>query len=154
MSDAMNVHEFPAGGDNADGPVHFSPPRGTLVAKHEAIGEIVEIAGSGARVEINGRRLAELAVDPDPSVALSGQVGSQIKIDSGRRWLLANVRNLKVTDPEAGAVTQASACGRNWISPVTTSYTAPMMATRPASWRRLSVSLWRNTMSVTRATLA
>ncbi|GAA4827932.1 DUF87 domain-containing protein [Sphingosinicella ginsenosidimutans] len=105
MSDAMNVHEFPAGGDNADGPVHFSPPRGTLVAKHEAIGEIVEIAGSGARVEINGRRLAELAVDPDPSVALSGQVGSQIKIDSGRRWLLANVRNLKVTDPEAGAVT-------------------------------------------------
>ena len=31
MSDAMNVHEFPAGGDNADGPVHFSPPRGTLV---------------------------------------------------------------------------------------------------------------------------
>ena len=105
MSDAINVHDFPASGGNADGPVSFTPQRRALVARHEAIGEIVEIAGSGARVEINGRRLAELAVDPDPSVALSGQVGSQIKIDSGRRWLLANVRNLKVTDAEAGAVT-------------------------------------------------
>ena len=36
---------------------------------------------------------------------MSGQVGSQIKIASGRRWLLANVRSLKVTDSEAGAVT-------------------------------------------------
>ena len=104
MTDAMNLHDFPNGGAATDGPVHFSPRR-TLVAQHEAIGEVVEIAGSGARVEISGHRLAELASDPDPSVAMSGQVGSQIKIDSGQRWLLANVRNLKVTDPEAGAVT-------------------------------------------------
>jgi len=65
----------------------------------------VEIGGSGAIVEIAERRLAELATDTDPSIAMSGQVGSQIKIASGRRWLLANVRRLKVTDAEAGAVT-------------------------------------------------
>ncbi len=82
-----------------------SAPRRVLVAKHEALGAVVEIAGSGAAVEISGRRLSELAGDPDPSVSMSGQVGSQIKIDSGRRWLLANVRRLKVTDPESGAVT-------------------------------------------------
>jgi uncharacterized protein len=35
---------------------------------------------------------------------MSGQVGSQIKIESGRRWLLANVRKLQVIDPEAGLV--------------------------------------------------
>ena len=35
---------------------------------------------------------------------MSGQVGSQIKIDSGRRWLLANVRRLRVSDAEAGIV--------------------------------------------------
>ena len=35
---------------------------------------------------------------------MSGQVGSQIKIASDRRWLLANVRSLKLTDGEAGAV--------------------------------------------------
>ena len=35
---------------------------------------------------------------------MSGQVGSQIKIASHRRWLLANVRSLKVIDAEAGTV--------------------------------------------------
>ena len=101
--DATIHHSFPTPGDEPD--VGTAPaPRRSLVALHEAIGHVVEIAGSGARVEIAGRRLAELASDPDPSVAMSGQVGSQIKIDSGRRWLLANVRRLKVTDAEAGTV--------------------------------------------------
>ncbi len=103
MSDAMNLHSFPAPSDEPDAGA-FAAPRRILVAQHEAIGQVVDIAGSGARVEIVSRRLAELAGDPDPTVAMSGQVGSQVKIDSGRRWLLANVRNLKVTDPEAGIV--------------------------------------------------
>ncbi|HWT12526.1 MAG TPA: DUF87 domain-containing protein [Allosphingosinicella sp.] len=103
MTDAMNLHSFPESGDDSDsGPI--PAPRRFLVAHHEALGQVVDIAGSGAIVEIVGRRLAELAGDPDPTVAMSGQVGSQVKIDSGRRWLLANVRNLKVTDPEAGTV--------------------------------------------------
>ncbi|MGQ0659642.1 ATP-binding protein, partial [Sphingosinicella sp.] len=101
MTEALNVHGFPQGGEP-----DFSPPAGRarLVARHEAIGQVVEIAGSGARIEIVSRRLVELAEDPDPSVAMSGQVGSQIKIDSGRRWLLANVRRLQVTDAEAGII--------------------------------------------------
>ncbi|HEV2865730.1 MAG TPA: DUF87 domain-containing protein [Allosphingosinicella sp.] len=102
MTDAMNPHNFPVpAGDSGGG----SPaPARRLAARHEALGQVVEIAGSGAWIEIAGRRLGELAGDPDPTVAMSGQVGSQVKIDSGRRWLLANVRNLKVTDPEAGTV--------------------------------------------------
>ena len=101
MTEALNVHGFPHGGEP-----DFSPPAGQkrLTARHEAIGQIVEIAGSGARIEIVGRRLGELAEDGDPSVAMSGQVGSQIKIESGRRWLLANVRGLRVTDAEAGII--------------------------------------------------
>ncbi len=102
MTDAINVHSFPQD-DGAPG-AHTTPPRRTLTAQHEAIGHVIEIAGSGARIEIFGRRLVELSNDLDPSVAMSGQVGSQIKIDSGRRWLLANVRGLRVTDPEAGVV--------------------------------------------------
>ena len=103
MADAMNIHSFPMnGGDHEPGRA-ATPPR-KLVAKHETIGQVVEISGSGASVEIVGRRLVELAADADPSVAMSGQVGSQIKIDSGRRWLLANVRKLKVADAEAGVV--------------------------------------------------
>ena len=103
MSDAMNLHSFPAAGSEPDDAAPAAVRR-TLVARHEALGQVVEIAGSGAIVEIVGRRLGELAGDPDPTVAMSGQVGSQVKIDSGRRWLLANVRNLKVIDPEAGTV--------------------------------------------------
>ncbi len=102
MTDATNLHSFPTAHDEPE-PARQSPLR-NLVAQHETIGQVVEIAGSGARVEIVGRRLTELAADPDPTVALSGQVGSQIKIASGRRWLLANVRSLKVTDAEAGMV--------------------------------------------------
>ena len=103
MTDA-NLHAFST--PPSDETDHFAPPvRGSgLAPSHETIGQVVDISGSGARIEITGRRLAELARDPDPTVAMSGQVGSQIKIASGRRWLLANVRKLKVTDPEAGTI--------------------------------------------------
>jgi DNA helicase HerA-like ATPase len=104
MTDAMNLRTFPMSGDDQEASPPSAAPARKLVSHHETIGQVVEIAGSGASVEIFGRRLAELASDPDPSVAMSGQVGSQIKIDSGRRWLLANVRRLKVTDAEAGVV--------------------------------------------------
>src|SRR5687767_2704512 len=56
-----------------------------------AIGRVIEISGGGARIQMEGHKLREIAKDPDPSVALSGQVGSQIKLESGSKWLLANV---------------------------------------------------------------
>jgi uncharacterized protein len=106
MTDAMNLHSFPQPEDGAEGtaPRPAPVPKKALVPSHEAIGQVVEIGGSGARIEMAGRRLAELASDPDPSIAMSGQVGSQIKIASHRRWLLANIRALKVIDAEAGTV--------------------------------------------------
>jgi DNA helicase HerA-like ATPase len=105
MTDAMNLHSFPHRDDGGEAPIGNAPARNALSSVHEAIGQIIEVGGSGAQIEIVGRRLTELASDPDPSIAMSGQVGSQIKIASGRRWLLANVRKLKVTDAEAGVVT-------------------------------------------------
>jgi uncharacterized protein len=105
MTDAMNLHSFPPRDEGGEAPIGAAPSRSALSSVHEAIGQIIEVGGSGAQIEIVGRRLTELAGDPDPSIAMSGQVGSQIKIASGRRWLLANVRKLKVTDAEAGVVT-------------------------------------------------
>ncbi|HET9429416.1 MAG TPA: ATP-binding protein, partial [Allosphingosinicella sp.] len=102
--DGLNHHNFPETDGERQTVEHNPTPRRTLVSQHEALGQVVEIAGSGALIEISSRRLNELIDDPDPSVAMSGQVGSQIKIDSGRRWLLANVRGLRVTDAEAGVV--------------------------------------------------
>ncbi|HKR24118.1 MAG TPA: DUF87 domain-containing protein [Allosphingosinicella sp.] len=105
MTDAMNLHNFPSRDEGSDTGPGAVPRRAPLVSQHEAIGHVIEIGGSGASVEIAERRLIELGSDPDPSIAMSGQVGSQIKIASGRRWLLANVRRLKVTDAEAGHIT-------------------------------------------------
>ena len=102
--DGLNHQSFPQADGERTKVVPSPPPKRSLIATHEAIGSVVEIGGSGALIEIAARRLHELVDDPDPSVAMSGQVGSQIKINSGRRWLLANVRGLKVTDAEAGVV--------------------------------------------------
>ncbi|MGQ0559249.1 MAG: ATP-binding protein [Sphingosinicella sp.] len=103
MTDGITFHSFPVPSEEPT-PGSARAPKRVLVAKHEAIGQVVEISGSGARIEIVAHRLRELADDPDACVAMSGQVGSQIKIDSGRRWLLANVRRLCVTDAEAGMI--------------------------------------------------
>ncbi|WP_234028177.1 ATP-binding protein [Qipengyuania aquimaris] len=69
----------------------------------QPIGVVLEIAGSGSQVAIDLQRLTECADDKDPSVAMAGQVGSQIKIRVGNSWLLASVRNQK-RDRKAGSI--------------------------------------------------
>ena len=105
MTDAMNLQNFPSRDEPADTSIVSRAQRPALVPRHEPIGHIIEVGGSGASVEIVSRRLEELATDKDLSIAMSGQVGSQIKIGAGTRWLLANVRKLRVTDAEAGHIT-------------------------------------------------
>jgi DNA helicase HerA-like ATPase len=61
----------------------------------QPIGIVLEVAGSGSQIAFDLQRLSECAGDRDPSVAMAGQVGSQIKIRVGNSWLLANVRNQK-----------------------------------------------------------
>ena len=60
-----------------------------------AIGDVVEIAGSGSQIRIDAAALAALQTHSDPSVAMSGQVGSQVKMVVGANWLIANVRTLR-----------------------------------------------------------
>lgn len=68
-----------------------------------AIGEVLEIAGSGSQVAIDRRRLGECADDTDPAIAMAGQVGSQIKVRVGNSWLLASIRNQR-QDRDAGSI--------------------------------------------------
>jgi len=63
-----------------------------------AIGEVVEIAGSGSQIRLNPTALAALQNHSDPSVAMSGQVGSQVKVVVGANWLIANVRTMRAND--------------------------------------------------------
>ncbi len=60
-----------------------------------AIGRVLEIAGSGSKIWMDFNRLQMLQSHADPSVAMSGQVGSQVKMQSGANWLVANVRTLQ-----------------------------------------------------------
>jgi hypothetical protein len=59
------------------------------------IGVVVEIAGSGSQIRIDGAALNALQGHRDPSVAMSGQVGSQVKMVVGTNWLIANVRTMR-----------------------------------------------------------
>jgi len=73
----------------------------------DPIGIILEIAGSGSQIALDVQRLAECAADADPSVALAGQVGSQIKVRVGSGWLLASVRNQKQDSKTPGGIRAA-----------------------------------------------
>ncbi|MEO6581881.1 MAG: ATP-binding protein, partial [Sphingomicrobium sp.] len=62
------------------------------------IGHVVEIAGSGSQVRLDPNVLSALSNHGDPSVAMSGQVGSQVKMIVGASWLIANVRTMRADD--------------------------------------------------------
>lgn len=68
------------------------------------IGEVVEIAGASSQVLLDASRLQALVDHSDPSVSMAGQVGSQVKIRMGNRWLVANVRTQRMHQREAGLI--------------------------------------------------
>jgi hypothetical protein len=78
-----------------------APKRPTAAAVAlEPIGEVLEIAGSGSRARLSSASLAALSTNSDPSLAMSGQVGSQVKMAVAGSWLIANVRTMKSEDGE------------------------------------------------------
>lgn len=71
---------------------------------HLKIGEVIEIAGSGSQILVDAQQLAALSDDKDPSIAMAGQVGSQVKVKLGGRWLLANVRTQRMDLSHKGLI--------------------------------------------------
>jgi uncharacterized protein len=76
-----------------------------------AIGSVVEIAGSNSEIMLHQGVLQQLAGDADPSVAMAGQVGSQVKIKIGPVWLVASVRSLRLDPATAAIVAQIDFLG-------------------------------------------
>jgi hypothetical protein len=70
----------------------------------EPIGMVLEIGGSGSQIALDLQRLTECGLDSDPSIALAGRVGSQVKIRVGSSWLLASVRQQKQDNATPGGV--------------------------------------------------
>nr|WP_183614322.1 DUF87 domain-containing protein [Novosphingobium hassiacum] len=85
----------------------FAMPEATIGSDNarKPIGLVREVAGSGSAIRLDLARLDECTSDLDPSVALSGKVGSQIKVRVGNSWLLASVRNQRLdTSVEGGII--------------------------------------------------
>ncbi len=89
---------------------HGSAPQAAPAAEpgidnaRDPIGVVLEIAGSGSQVALDLQRLQECSADSDPSIALAGQVGSQIKIRVGKSWLLASVRTQRQDSKSPGGI--------------------------------------------------
>ena len=70
----------------------------------QPIGVMLDVAGSGSQIALDIERLNECMADADPSIALAGQVGSQIKIRVGTGWLLGSVRNQRQDRRKGGGI--------------------------------------------------
>lgn len=68
------------------------------------IGFVMEVAGSGSQITFDAGILTKLMAHPDPSIAMAGQVGSQIKIRVGNMWLLASVRSQRMHERDDGII--------------------------------------------------
>lgn len=68
------------------------------------IGRVTEIAGSSSRIAVDAEMLNAVRSDPDPTLAMAGQVGSQVKIRVGNTWLVANIRTLAANAHDASTV--------------------------------------------------
>src|SRR5215210_1628123 len=96
MTDQPNLRQFIDEIGSFDEAGTASPKK--AAAKLPSIGHIVEIAGSGSQARLDPVVLESLSNHPDPSVAMSGQVGSQVKMIVGSTFLIANVRTMRADD--------------------------------------------------------
>ncbi|HTG39275.1 ATP-binding protein [Sphingomonas sp.] len=61
------------------------------------IGLVTDISGADSGVTFDRAAVEALAEESDPTLASAARVGSLVKIRSGAHWLIASVRNLKLT---------------------------------------------------------
>jgi len=97
MDDQPNLRELLDDVSNFVGEVQGGHTPAKKAELH-TIGEVVEIAGSGSRIRMDAAILHKLQDHRDMSIAMSGQVGSQVKMVVGNSWLIANVRTLKADE--------------------------------------------------------
>ena len=71
------------------------------------IGEVMDIAGSSSQIILSTEALKFLSDSSDSTVAMAGQVGSQVKIRVGQVWLVAGIRNQKMHPRDPGMIIAA-----------------------------------------------
>src|SRR5215208_4594655 len=98
MNDQPNQREFLNEVSSFSEEDASAPAARASKGSQSAIGQVMEIAGSGSQIRMDAAKLTELQSHADPSVAMSGQVGSQVKMVVGSNWLIANVRTMRADE--------------------------------------------------------
>ncbi|MCB2015048.1 MAG: DUF87 domain-containing protein [Sphingobium sp.] len=70
----------------------------------EAIGVVFQIAGGSSQVLIQLEAIDNLSRHSDPCIAMTGQVGSQVKMKLGSLWVLASIRTMVLDRRDATRV--------------------------------------------------
>ena len=102
LADALARRVQPGGEQSAPPP----PARPVIASKAaaEVLGYVSGISGGSAKVMVDIGAMDGIAGDADPSVAMAGQVGSQIKMRVGDRWIVATVRTLSLDSRSANHI--------------------------------------------------
>ncbi|WP_265569656.1 ATP-binding protein [Sphingomicrobium nitratireducens] len=100
MNDQPNVHQFASelSRFSQDETEAVQAPAAAPGPVESPIGLVSEIAGSSSSIILDAERLHQLVGNTDPALAMSGQVGSQVKMTVGQNWLIANVRTMRAGD--------------------------------------------------------
>lgn len=106
--------QFRFGVDRGEEPSKFSSNASPAPAVqddiYESIGSVLDVAGSGMKVLLDGSVLTKLSESDDPTLAMAGQVGSLIKMRLGRQWIIASIRSARL-DHDNIIVAQADFMG-------------------------------------------
>lgn len=132
----------------APAPAARGRPAPTPDNSRTPVGVVLEVSGSGSQIAFDLQRVNDCMKDPDPSVGMAGQVGSQIKIRVGDAWLLASVRDQrKDRRTEGGIIANIDFLGEGSEEKLTgringfkrgvTRYPVPGAMTYPATTRDL-----------------
>jgi hypothetical protein len=81
-----------------------SPVATNAAADSIEIGRVLDIAGSSSQITLDAQMLAQFQSHPDPSIAAAGQVGSQVKLKVDDRWLIANVRSMRLAEADGDLI--------------------------------------------------
>ncbi len=99
----MDYNAGQSGGSISEGMARAAESRSASTERLR-IGEVMDISGSSSQVILSADALHTLAANPDSTIAMAGQVGSQIKIRVGENWLVAGIRNQKLHQRDANFI--------------------------------------------------
>ncbi len=68
------------------------------------IGRVLQVSGGGSQVTLDGPILGMLQGNPDPTLAMAGNIGSHIKMRVGDHWLVAVVRSMRLAEADGDLI--------------------------------------------------